>query len=329
MVKRYLACVLLFFALMLFAQQDVVAVVNGRNITMDEWNREANVQKLLIDIQNSNETFYQVLTTTQEGMVIIEKYKLRVLDILIRKIAFIQFAESLKVAPDASTVKNDVDTEIKKMINDLKMTESQLNDYLIQLGMGSLEDYKQRLYLQRTYSLSLANVLTYYIKNISISDEEIKAYYEKNQSKYFLPTQYDLIVFKTKDKNTADNIRLDLAKNLPSSEISKKYSVQPLVDGFVNQGDTSKIPQNLWLKITNTPKNTILPTESISGEYYVIKLRDVKVGGQKSLDDAKEEIKKQLLSVKQDEAKDKISKDFDEFFKKSKIEIKYKSQIVK
>ncbi len=328
-MKKVFIFVVLLISIFVFALQEVVAIVNGRNITMDEWNREANVQKLLLEIQNSNETFYQILMTTQEGIVLIEKYKLKVLDTLIRKIAFIQFAESLKVQPDPQAVKNDVDNEIKKMLNDLKMTEAQLNNYLMQLGMGQLEDFRQKLYLQRTYSLSLANVYTYYLKNATVSEEEIKAYYEKNKSKYTIPAQYDLLIFKTKEKATADNIRQDIAKNISVEELAKKYNLSPYINGLVTQNDTEKIPQNLWFIITSVSKGAILPAQIINNEYYIIRVRDIKPGIQKSLDEVKEEIKKELISNKQEEIKDKVAKDFEEFYKKSKIEIKYKSQIVK
>ena len=73
-MKKLTVFLVLLISLLTFAQQDIVAVVNGRNITMDEWNREANVQKLLLEIQNSNPTFYKVLTTSTEGAILIERY---------------------------------------------------------------------------------------------------------------------------------------------------------------------------------------------------------------------------------------------------------------
>ncbi|MFN3691925.1 MAG: SurA N-terminal domain-containing protein, partial [Fervidobacterium sp.] len=141
----------LLFSLHLLAQENVVAVVNGRNITLEEWNREANINKLLLDIQNSNDNFYQVLTSSQEGLILLEKYRLKVLDTLIRKVSFIQFAESLGLAASDEDTRKDVDNEIKKMLEDLKMTEQQLNEYLLKLGMGALQEYRLRLYFQRKY----------------------------------------------------------------------------------------------------------------------------------------------------------------------------------
>ncbi|MEJ5257885.1 MAG: peptidyl-prolyl cis-trans isomerase [Fervidobacterium sp.] len=311
------------------AQQDVVAIVNGRNVTMDEWNREANIQKLLMEIQSSNEIFYSVLTTSQEGLVLLERYKLKVLDTLIKKILFIQFAESLKVQPDEKTVKADVENEIKKLLTDLKMTEQQFNDYLMQFGMGTLSDYRQKLYFQRTYALSLANVYALYLKDIAVTDDEIKAYYDKNKDKYTVSTQYDLVVFKTKDKALADSIRQELVKKTAVEEISKKYNITVTVNGMVSQNDTTKLPQALWIYVNSAIKGTALPVQQVSGEYYVIQVRDIKVGGTKSLDQVKEEIKNALLSQKQEQAKQKVLTDFDAFSKKAKIDILYKSSIVK
>jgi len=328
-MKKLTVFLVLLISLLTFAQQDVVAVVNGRNITMDEWNREANVQKLLLEIQNSNPTFYKVLTTSTEGIILIEKYKLEVLDQLIRKVLFIQFAEKLGVAPDDRSVKTDVDNEINKMLTELKMTEQQFDEYLVQLGMGKLEDYKQKLYFQRKYSLSLANAYAQYLKNVTVSDEEIKAYYEKNKDKYTVPAQYDLLVFKTNNKSTADALRIDVVKGLSNDEILKKYNLSPAVNGYVNINDVSKIPQSLWILITSAVKGTTLPVQQVGNEYYVVKARDIKVGGTKNLSEVSEEIKNTLLASKQDEVSKKLLDDFEKFKKDSKIEIRYKSPIVK
>lgn len=315
----------LLFASVLLAQESVVAVVNGRSITLDEWNREANINKLLVDIQNSNETFYQVLTTTQEGLVLIERYRLRILDTLIRKVAFVQFAESLKVAASDEEARKDVDNEIKKMLASLKMNEQQLNDYLLKLGMGTLDEYRLRLYFQRKYSLSLANVYVFYV------EQEAKKIYEANKSKYAGTTMYDLVVLKFKDRASADNARQDLVRNVPLEDIAKKYNLTNYTNAFVRQYDLNVLPQSLWVYVTSVSKGTILPVQNVGGEFYVIRIKDVKISAQKSFEEAKEEIKKEILSSKdkQDEINSKIAKDFEEFFKKSKIEIRYKSTIVK
>ncbi|HOQ39359.1 MAG TPA: peptidyl-prolyl cis-trans isomerase [Fervidobacterium sp.] len=328
-MKRFLSLILLMLSIALFAQSDIVAVVNGKNITMDEWNREANIQKLLIELKTSNDTFYQILTTTQEGLVVLEKYKLKILDIYIRKLLFIQFSESMKVAPKDDEVKADVDKEVKNMLSDLKMTEDELNEYLIQLGMGSLNDYKERLYFQRRYTLALANVYTEYLKNVKITDDEMKAYYDKNKSKYTIPTQYDLTVFKVKDKSIADSVRLDLSKGASVEDVAKRYNLSGYINGLVNQNDTSKIPQSIWVYVTNAPRGALLPVQQVSGEWYVVKVKDIKIGMTKTFDEVKEDIRKEILSQKQANINDLIAKDFDNFVKNSKIEIKYKSTIVK
>ncbi|AMW31926.1 peptidyl-prolyl cis-trans isomerase [Fervidobacterium islandicum] len=327
-MKRLAVFLFLVLSLLTFAQQDIVAVVNGRNITMDEWNREANVQKLLLDIQKTNQTFYTVLTNTQEGLALLERYKLAVLDQLITKVLFIQFAEKKGVAPDDKDIKNYVDNEIKKMLTEASMTEAELNDYLVELGMGTLNDYKEKLYFQRKYSLSIANVYAQYL-TASVSDAEVKAYYEKNKEKYTVPSQYDLLVFKTNNKTTADSLRQDVIRGTSVDDISKKYNISPLINGWVNENDTTKLPKNLWLLVTNSIKGTTLPVQQVGNEFYVIRVRDIKLGGTKTLNDVAEEIKKELLAQKQEEATKKVLADFDEFKKTSKVEIRYKSNLIK
>ena len=118
-------------------------------------------------------------------------------------------------------------------------------------------------------------------------------------------------------------------KGLSNDEILKKYNLSPVVNGYVNINDTSKIPQSLWILVTSAVKGTTLPIQQVENEYYVVKVRDIKVGGTKTLSEVSEEIKNTLLASKQEEASKKLLEDFEKFRKDSKIEIRYKSPIVK
>lgn len=321
-MKRFF--VPLFLALFLvlgvqsFAQSDIVAVVNGRTITIDEWNREANVQKLLMEIKAVNEVFYDILVKTQEGQRVLDLYKLKVLDVYIRKILFIQFAQSLKVAPRDEDVKRDVDGEIAKMLADLKMTEQQLDEYLIQLGMGKLEDYKQKLYIQRAYSLSLANVYLYFLHP---SEDEIKRYYEQNKSRFTTPTTYELILFRINDQKTAESIRQDLLRTNVGSEVAQKYGITEFIDGTVVQDDTSKIPPAVWTFIKNAVRGVPI-TFTVGTDRYVLKVKNVRLGATKTLEQARDEIIKELTTQRQQLANEAVKKAFDEFVSKSKIELR-------
>uniref|UniRef100_A0A7C4CDT0 Peptidyl-prolyl cis-trans isomerase n=1 Tax=Fervidobacterium thailandense TaxID=1008305 RepID=A0A7C4CDT0_9BACT len=321
-MKRFF--VPLFLALFLvlggqsLAQSDIVAVVNGRMITIDEWNREANVQKLLMEIKATNEVFYDILVNTQEGQRVLDLYKLKVLDVYIRKILFIQLAQSLNVGPRDEDVKQDVDGEIAKMLADLKMTEQQLDEYLIQLGMGKLEDYKQKLYIQRAYSLSLANVYLYFLRP---SEDEIKRYYEQNRARFTTPTTYELILFRVKDQTTAESIRQDLLKTNVGSEVAQKYGITEFIDDTVVQDDTSKIPQGVWAYIKNAVRGVPI-TFTVGTDRYVLKVKNVKLGGTKALEQARDEIIKELTTQRQQSANEAVKKAFDEFVSKSKIELR-------
>lgn len=321
-MKRFFVSLFLALFLVLgvqsLAQSDIVAVVNGRMITIDEWNREANVQKLLMEIKATNEVFYDILVNTQEGQRILDLYKLKVLDVYIRKILFIQFAQSLNVAPRDEDVKQDVDGEIAKMLADLKMTEQQLDEYLIQLGMGRLEDYKQKLYVQRAYSLSLANVYLYFLRP---SEDEIKRYYEQNRARFTTPTTYELILFRIKDQATAESIRQDLLKTNVGSEVAQKYGITEFIDDTVVQDDTSRIPQAVWAYIKNAVRGVPI-SFTVGTDRYVLKVKNVRLGTMKTLEQARDEIIKELTAQKQQSANEAVKKAFDEFVSKSKIELR-------
>jgi foldase protein PrsA len=92
-VKKFLIVIMVLFALSFFAQQAtgvvVVAEVNGRQVTQEELDREANLNRLLLQLQSLDERFYQVLTSTPEGLALLQRYKREVLNNLIDQILIV------------------------------------------------------------------------------------------------------------------------------------------------------------------------------------------------------------------------------------------------
>lgn len=297
-------------------QSAVVAVVNGTPVTLDDWNREANVTKLLVELKNMNEVFYDVLVNTSEGQKVLDAYKRRALDVYIRKLLFIQFAQSLKVAPRPEDIRKDVDNEINKMLVELKMTPDQLNKYLNDLGMGTLEDYKQRLHFQRMYTLSLSNVLALFTVP---TEQEIRSYYEQNRAKYTTQTTYDMVVMRVRDTATAERIRQEMLSGASVKDIAQKYNVTNFIEGNIIDGDTSFIPQPVWAYVRNATRGVPMNVPSGS-ERIVFVVRSVQLGRTKPLEEVRNEIIKELATQKQAAATETIRMQFEEFIKKSKIE---------
>ncbi len=323
-IRISLVLIVLLLSSYLFSQTDIVAYVNGEPITKQDWDREANVIKLLLDIKNSNETFYNILTNSEEGLKLIDRYRLEVLNSYIKKVVFIQFAKNLGIKFDDSEIRKFVDEQIQQVLKSSNVTIEQFEKFLVDAGHGTLQEYKERLYFQRYYALAMAEVYNLYVSKIQISEDELRKYYESVKQTLTAPTQYELYVFEVQNKNTAQKIFLDLSNNEPEEKVEKIYGLKDTYLGYVNEKDVTKLPLSVWMYVVGASKNKVLQPIQVGTNYYVIKVKNVVVGGTPTYESVKDKLKTDLYNKKVTEVKDKIVVDFDEFVKKSKIELVYK-----
>ncbi len=322
--KVYILLVLLLLSTSLLAQSDIVAFINGEPITKQEWDREANVIKLLIDIKNSNETLYNILTNSEEGLKLIDKYRLEILNGYIKKVLLIQFAKSLGIKFDETQIRKFVDEQIQQVLKSSNVTLEQFEKFLVDSGNGTLQEYKEKLYFQRYYSVAISEVYALYTSRIQISEDELKKYYESVKQTLTLPTQYELYVFKTQNRNSAQRIFLDLSNNEPEDKVERTYSMKDTYLGYVNERDVTKLPLNVWVYVVGVSKNRVIQPIQVGTDFYVVKVKNVVIGATPPYESVRDKLTTDLYSKKANEVKDKVVQDFDEFVRKSKIEIVYK-----
>ena len=187
--------------------------------------------------------------------------------------------------------------------------------------LNAIEDFKIRVMSQR--------VLEEVLESVSVSEDELKKYYEEKKDDYKTKEQVSaahiLIRVKESDDDKAalekaESILKDIKGGKDFSELAKENSDCPSGTkggelGYFSRGQMVPEFEETAFKLKVGEVSEIVKTNF---GYHIIKVLDKKEAKQKEFDEVKEEIERQLLAEKQKKA----LIDYTETLKgKAKIEI--------
>src|SRR4051812_23726142 len=138
-----------------------------------------------------------------------------------------------------------------------------------------------------------------------VSDQQIKAYYDKNKATFARPEQRDLRVVLTKTRAKAAQARAELAGGASWAAVAKKYSID---DASKAQG--GKLPavakgqqeKAFDTAIFNAKKAAITGPVKTQFGWYVFEVEKITPASQQTLDQAKTSIRQTLGSQNQQKA---------------------------
>lgn len=156
---------------------------------------------------------------------------------------------------------------------------------------------------------------------VTINDDEVLDYYNKNKDTLFSPTTYTASHILVEDENKANKILEEIENGLDFAEAAKKYSIDPSKD---NGGSLGTFPKGVMvaefqegldkLSIGEVSK----PVKSQFG-YHLIKLDDKKVNEQ-NFEDIKDNVRSTYEMIKRQE---KYLELVNDLYKKSEVKKYY------
>ena len=267
----------------------VVAQVNERVITLSALKREAKVLKL----------------EHPERFRIINLDDPRTLRfVLDQMISTILIEEELKKMGREVTDK-EVNAAIESVKKRNKMSYKQFEAFLKQKGL-SIEAYrealKQRIERMRFFNITIKS-------HIMISDDEVKAYYEKHKDEFgkeervriaqiFVPISKDLTPSQRLERqNIIMRIEGELFKGKDFQSLLKKYQSNALIRvsedlGWFKRKDLMKPIADVAFKLKKGAVSDVIETKS---GFHIIKVLDIKKSQGKRFEDVKAEIQRLLF----------------------------------
>ncbi|MGL6104675.1 peptidylprolyl isomerase [Romboutsia sp.] len=291
---------------------EVVATINGKEITSGQFKTTLSLYKTSIESMYGKDIWE---TEVEKGV----KYKDKFKESMIEQMVSIQAVYEDAKKKDLLPSKEDVEKNVKELKKSLYADETSKKKFE-EIGVND-----QFLKEQEEQDLAIQNHKANFEKATTISDTELKKYYEDNKKSFY------------KDEVKASHILISTldANNKPLSETKKKEAKKKAEDilkrakggeefsalakefsddkgsgsqggdlDYFGKGEMVKPFEDAAFSMKVGDISALVESEY---GYHIIKLTD-KVQGQTSFEDAKETIKSALLAEKYKEETQKLYK---------------------
>ena len=230
---------------------------------------------------------------------------------------FLIQAEWVQQEADAQGVKV-TDQDIKRSFEDQKKqafpNDKAYQQFLNQSGMTEAD------ILFRVRLDQLQQKLTQKVTNDAkkVSDQDVEAYYEKNEKRFAQPERRDLLVVLTKTEAQADRAKKALEDGQSWKQVVKQYSIDEASKAqggkqpAVTQGQQEK---ELDEAIFAARKGELEGPVKTQFGWEVFEVEKITPASQQTLEESKETIRNLLRSQGQQKALDNFIKDFRENYK--------------
>ena len=159
-------------------QPKVVATVNGAEITQQQLSQRSQVYPIIMSLSRQYRSFAQFLMTSQAGSDFLTEYRKYVLDLLIEQELQNQKMDEMGITASNEEVQEEIDKIIEN--NDQFKDRKSLENYLKNNQNMSIENLESSI----KKSLRRQKLREEVSGNVSVSEEEISAFYESNKSSY-------------------------------------------------------------------------------------------------------------------------------------------------
>ena len=280
---------------------DIVATVNGNNITVKQFESTLALYKESLEAMYGS-TIWD--TEVEAGVKYKDKFKDIMLDQMIDIEAVCEQARKDKLAPS--------EEEVDKAFEELKKNIDADEEYKKKLeGLGIDDTY---LRSQQEQDLTIQKYKENFDKNLKISDEEMKKYYEEHKADYYKDeVKASHILISTVDDNgkelseakkkeakkKAEEVLKKAKSGEEFSELAKEYSDDSSASkggdlGYFTQDEmVSAFSKAAFSLKTGEIYNKVVETSS---GYHIIKKTGEK---DQDFDDVKDDLIKTLESTKQ------------------------------
>lgn len=264
----------------------MVAVVNGENITNAEYKKVFDQVKA--QIESSPQYTKDIWDEDYQGKKFLDVVKENVLDSLIAEKLLVQEA-----------LKNNI-TVTDKEIEDEYQKQKEVNKDITK------EDVKNYLLINKLFDE--------YTKDVKVTEEELKKYYEDNEEQFETVKASHILVV---DEKTAEDIYNRLMKGEDFATLAKEYSVDTATkDQGGDLGEFARgvmVPEFEQVAFSLKKGQISKPVKTDYG-YHIIKSEGATL---KSFDEVKGDIEAYLLNDKKNQV---ITEKYDALEKAAKIQ---------
>ncbi|RKX46557.1 MAG: hypothetical protein DRP27_01010 [Thermotogae bacterium] len=322
-MKQLVAILALLLALGSFYAADItpVATVNGEVITVQQLDEYARISYVLFTIKQTDQEFYNALLSTEQGVAFLKEYQRIRLQELVDRILLKQWANKAGISIDEEQVRQQVEEEVSSILQQSGIGKEEFEQYALLQGYESSDALKRSLVRDQLYRQYLIAVFSKVTAEATVSNEEIKQYYETNSAEFREPSKVHVLVLRTATEADAKRALEEISNGADFTEIAKRYSILDNTDGGWKEKsdfENTTAAEALFL----AQKGAVVGPYEVSEGWEIYKLVDRVEERKLALEEAKDQIVSKLLDRKREELWNRwYNEEFKPFREQSKIEI--------
>lgn len=301
-------------------QDEVAAVVNGDEISVADVDQSINLNGLMNNLMQVDQTLVQLIFTTEAGQELLNEYRKQALEGIIMERLLVQEAENQDISISDEEKDEFFDEQIENIMTQNQMSEEDLLNALQQQGIESLEMFKE-VFMDENEQMMLINELqSGVIESVDVSDDEIQEYYDDNNEEFNREEEIEASHILVETEEEAEEVLAQLNEGADFAEMASEYSIDGSAQQGGNLGRFAKGRmvaefEDAAFDLEKGELSDIIETEF---GYHIIKVTNKYEAGEISFEDAKEDIENNLYQQKE---MDKFNEYLEELEENADIEI--------
>lgn len=298
----------------------VVAVVEGQEITMEELDQSIQLSQLIMQLYQMNPQFTQLLFSTDHGQGLLNEYRKLQLEQYTIQILLTQEVEKRGLVLSDEKADQVFIDQVEQLKAQNQLSDEDLLNVLKNQGLNSLEEYK-KYFIEQNKSILLINALQDEIlKDVTVEDADAETYYFDNPNYFKKEASVHARHILLKSKEEAESVLEKLNNGADFAEMAKEFSTGPSGPNggdlnYIVKGQTVAEFENVAFSLKVGEISGVVETQF---GYHIITVEDIKPESIVAFEDAKEQIKANLIESKKQES---WAKFVEELKASAKIEI--------
>ncbi|MFN2340759.1 MAG: SurA N-terminal domain-containing protein [Halanaerobium sp.] len=171
-------------------ENEVVATVNGDEITSQQLAQQANVDQILQQVSQVDQQLAQLLSSSEAGNTVLEELQKAKLDGLIDNVLLEQAAEESDITLTQAEKDEIYEQQKEQILEQNQMDEEQFLSVLEQQGYEDEAAYKEEFSNNPQIKINKL-IEEEVLENIEVSEEEMQEAYEENKDAFAQSGQED------------------------------------------------------------------------------------------------------------------------------------------
>lgn len=292
----FMLAALLLLATPVMAAGEVVAVIEGQEVTMTELDEYAGTQQLIQQLYQTNAQFTQLLFSSDSGQALLNEYRKTKLDQMILEKLMMNEIEKRGITLTDERKNELFDTQVQVILTQNQLTEEQLLEALKQQGLSSLEEYKQVFFQQNESIMLLDQLQKRVTKDVTVDEATAKTYYDEHPEQFKTAESVHARHILLETEEEAKALLKELKNGADFAEMAKKHSTGPSGPnggdlGYFARGDMVAPFEEAAFALQPGEISDVVETKF---GFHLIKVEDAQPESMVTFEEAKDQIREVL-----------------------------------